>query len=213
MNTHETATTTDPSLDITNVDLSSLEVNFDNTEIAFSNKSNGKLRKQYFLFAVMNNPTLVSIGTKLVKWGFSWHLPIKGLIKHTIFEQFCGGENIDDCEKTIQQLARQNVGTILDYSVEGAENEENFDHTVEEILATIQKSATSKHIPFCVFKVTGLATVDLLTKIQSKSPLSPAEEEAFTRVKKRVDTICRCAYEKKVRIFIDAEETWIQEVI
>lgn len=206
-------TTTDASLEITNVELSTIDVNFDNTEVAFSGKSQARLRKQYLLFAVMNNPRLVRLGTALVKWGFRWHLPIKGLVKHTIFEQFCGGENIEDCEKTIQRLAQQHVGTILDYSVEGAENEENFEQTVKEILATIQKAATSQNIPFCVFKVTGLATVDLLTKIQANQPLTPTEQEAFERVKKRVDAICQLAHEKKVRIFIDAEETWIQETI
>ncbi|GAB4332467.1 MAG: proline dehydrogenase family protein [Flammeovirgaceae bacterium] len=189
------------------------EVNFDNTEIAFASKNDSQLRKQYWLFSMMNNPSLVSIGTSLVKMAFSLHLPVKTIVKHTVFEHFCGGENIADCENTIRSLSHQHVGTILDYSVEGAENDESFDHTEKEIIATIHKASHSSDIPFSVFKVTGLATVDLLAKVQEKKPLSDIEKQAFAKVRHRVDNICKTAYQKKVKILIDAEETWIQDVI
>jgi proline dehydrogenase len=188
-------------------------VSFDDTSIAFSSKSNTDLRRMFLLFAAMNNGTLVSTGTGFIKKALGFRLPVKGLIKHTIFKQFCGGETIQDCESTIQELAKFNIGTILDYSVEGEKTEAGFEATLKETLATIRKAAATDHMPFSVFKVTGIASLDLLEKVQSKAPLTTAEQEAFERVRNRVDTLCRTAHENGVSIFIDGEESWIQDPI
>jgi proline dehydrogenase len=94
-------------------------ISFENTEIAFQSKSDKDLERAYWLFRIVGSPTMVKIG----KWGtnaaLSAGLPIKGLIRKTIFRQFCGGESIETCEETIRTLSRYGVGTILDYSVEG----------------------------------------------------------------------------------------------
>jgi proline dehydrogenase len=188
-------------------------ISFEDTSIAFSPRSDKDLLKMYWLFASMNNRSLVKAGTFLINFSLKAHLPIKSLIRHTIFEHFCGGENIQDCENTIQNLGKFGIGTILDYSVEGEKTEAGFDRTMLETLATIEKAANSEHIPFTVFKVTGIASAGLLEKVQQQSTLTPAEEQAFLKVKERMQTICRKAHEKKVRIFVDGEESWIQDTI
>ncbi len=188
-------------------------LSFEDTSIAFSSQSDFKLRKTYWLFALMNKGWLVNLGTFFIKIALRLRLPIKFLIKSTIFGQFCGGESIQDSEKTIQHLHDVHVGTILDYSVEGEETEKSFDETTLEILRTIERASESDDIPFSVFKVTGVASTDLLEAIQIGDSLNKEQKADFDRVMKRVDTICQRANERNVRVFIDAEESWIQDTI
>ncbi|TLV00595.1 proline dehydrogenase family protein [Dyadobacter luticola] len=190
-----------------------IPVFFEDTSVAFASKSDAKLRKTYWLFSLMNQARVVNLGTFFIKLALKLNLPIKNLIRATIFEQFCGGETINDCDATISLLGNSGIGTILDYSVEGEDREASFDATAAEILRTIDKAASSRTIPFSVFKVTGVASADLLEKIQRKDALSAAEEEAYMRVQERVEKLCSFAHEKDVRIFVDAEESWIQGVI
>lgn len=188
-------------------------LSFEDTSIAFSSQSDFKLRKTYWLFALMNKGWLVNLGTFFIKIALRLRLPIKFLIKNTIFDQFCGGESIQDSEKTIRHLHDVHVGTILDYSVEGEETEKSFDETTLEILRTIERASESSDIPFSVFKVTGIASTELLEAVQIGDSLNKEQKAEFDRVMKRVDTLCRRAFERNVRIFIDAEESWIQDTI
>jgi proline dehydrogenase len=191
----------------------SQKVSFDDTAVAFASRSNTELQKMYWLFATMNNNFLVKTGGPLLETAFKLHLPVKFLVKPTIFQQFCGGETISECTPTINKLAESNIGTILDYSVEGEGDEKSFDHTMHEIIATIEKAAGNKAIPFSVFKVTGVIDTGLLEKVQEGKTLTAEEQNAFERGRQRVNAICGRAFEKNVRIFIDAEESWIQETI
>ncbi|MBK0401780.1 proline dehydrogenase family protein [Adhaeribacter sp. BT258] len=191
----------------------SQKVSFDDTAVAFASKSDFELQKMYWLFATMNNNFLVKTGGPILETAFKWHLPVKFLVKPTIFEHFCGGETIQECTGTINKLAESHIGTILDYSVEGEGNEKSFDHTRDEIIATVEKAAGNKAIPFSVFKITGVIDTVLLEKVQENKTLSEAEKTAYDRGRQRVDSICKRAFEKNVRIFIDAEESWIQETI
>ena len=186
---------------------------FEDTSVAFASKSDHRLRKTYWLFAMMNRAGLVKLGTFFIKLALRLHLPIKKLIHDTIFEQFCGGETIRECESTIQQLSASGIGTILDYSIEGEDEEVVFEETTAELLRTIDRAATSKDIPFTVFKVSGIAPNDLLEKVQAKGDLSPEDQKAYERVVERVERLCSQAHLRSVRIFFDAEESWIQEVI
>ncbi|NDC30720.1 MAG: proline dehydrogenase [Bacteroidetes bacterium] len=188
-------------------------IDFSNTEIAFKAKSNGDLRNSYMLFKALGYNWLVQVGPAMVNAAFAVSLPIKGIIKSTVFKQFCGGESIEDCAKTIESLNKYGIGTILDYSVEGKEAEEDFEHTTKETIETIAKAQNNPKIPFSVFKVTGLARMDLLNKVNDGKTLSSDENDEFARVKERVNRICKSAYDKNVRIFIDAEESWIQKTI
>jgi proline dehydrogenase len=186
-------------------------VSFDNTENAFKAKTNRDLNRSYWLFKLVSNPALVNMGAKTAP--IALNIGFKGLIKNTIFKQFVGGETINDCDKTIAELGKYNIGTILDYSVEGKESEADFDACLKETVETIHKAKNEKHIPFCVFKVTGLARFDLLEKVSARETLSEPEKKEYDRVKKRVHTICNEAHKAGQAIFIDAEESWIQQAI
>jgi proline dehydrogenase len=188
-------------------------ISFENTEIAFSSKSNAELNKAYWLFKLVGSPVLVKTGKTLTNISLSLHLPIKPFIKATIFKQFCGGETISECEKAISNLAKFNIGTILDYSVEGKEDERDFDSTAQEIIATIEKAKNSKHIPFSVFKVTGICRFSLLEKVNAQLELSGKEQEEFLRAKNRINLICKKGFEHNIPVLIDAEESWIQDAI
>lgn len=188
-------------------------VSLNNTEIAFSYKSDEELRKTHLIFSAINLPLLTKAGTKLVKIALKLKLPIGGILKKTIFQQFCGGESISKCEPTIKQLAYHRVRTILDYSAEGGNHEKSFEHVTRETLATIERAKGDDNLPFCVFKPSGIASTDLLEKIQAEKKLTPQEEAAFERVRQRMDTLCKAAYEADKSIFVDGEESWIQDVI
>ncbi len=186
---------------------------FDNTKIAFANKSNAELNRAYWLFKVISSNFLTRVGPPITNFFMNIGLPIKALIKPTIFDHFCGGESIQDCEKTIEQLWTGKVGSILDYSVEGEEREEVFNETSLEIIRTVRRAAGDERIPLTVFKVTGIGRFALLEKIQAKEPLSAQEQEEFDRVQSRVDAICTAAEGSNVPVMIDAEESWIQDTI
>jgi proline dehydrogenase len=189
------------------------QVRFDDTEVAFSYKSNKALRKANLIFTLVNHPFVSSIATGLARAGLAMHLPVKGLIKSTVFEHFCGGETIDQSEKTIQTLSQYHVRTILDFSAEGAKNEEGFDKTMGEILKTLDKAKGNPEIPFTVFKSTGLVNINLLAKVQNKAELSASEQEAFRHFHERVEKICARAFEYDVPVMVDAEDSWIQDPI
>ncbi|EMS35434.1 Carbapenem antibiotics biosynthesis protein carD [Mariniradius saccharolyticus AK6] len=188
-------------------------ISFENLEVAFASKSDAELKKMYLIFATINNNLAVSVGTKLANWSFALGLPIKGLMKKTMFGHFCGGENIEDCQKSVDVLAKYHIHTILDYSVEGKGDEESFDATKNEILKTIERSAGDENMPFAVFKVTGLGDFGIMTKIQAGQQLSNGEKESFEKLKARVDELCAAAHAANTKILIDAEESWFQEVI
>lgn len=189
------------------------QISFEDTAVAFSYKTNRDLKIANFIFSLVNHPWISSAATSLTKIAFNLNLPVEAVIRKTAFYHFCGGETISEAEQVISKLAQFNVGTILDYSVEGEKTEAGFEETTVQILKTLDKAHTFGHIPFSVFKVTGLASFDLLQKVNRNEPLTQEEQEAFRRVKDRVDLICRKASEYNVPVLIDAEETWIQNPI
>lgn len=189
-------------------------LSFDNTEIAFQSKSDKDLKRAYRLFMLVGKPWLVKIGNGLTLFAKRFGFLPKGLIKKTIFKQFCGGETIAECESRINELAKFQVGTILDYSVEGKTSHEDFETTCQEIIGTIKKGNENDNIPFAVFKVTGIARFGLLQKANDpNAELSATERQEFAGVHDRVDRICKHAFNAKTPVFIDAEESWIQDTI
>jgi proline dehydrogenase len=172
------------------------------------------LKKAHFIFSMVNHPWISYLATSSVKIALALRLPVEGLIKTTVFDHFCGGVSIDNCDDEITTLTQHGVGTILDYSVEGAKTEQGFDMAVEETLRTIEKAKKAPgSIPFSVFKVTGLASTELLEKVQRKDTLSSEEQAALDRVRQRIHKICKHGHASNVRVLIDAEETWIQDPI
>lgn len=188
-------------------------ISFDDTETAFISKSNADLNRAVVLFKMISYNWLVRMSPPFVNFAIWAHLPIKGLIKATIFRHFCGGESIDDCQRTIESLSKFNIGTILDYSVEGKESEADFDLGLKQTLATVQRAKGDSSIPFSVFKPSGFVRFALLEKKNAGKELTPAEQEEFERFKNRVNTICKTGFENNVPIYVDAEETWIQDAV
>ena len=189
------------------------KVSFDDTAIAFSSKSDAALYRLYLLFKMMNSNFLVKVGGNLLNTAIDLHLPVKFIIKKTVFNHFCGGETIEESERAIKELSRYNIGTILDYSVEGEGDEKSFNATRDELLRTVEKARNNKHVPFSVFKVTGLIDINLLEKVQARQELTAEERAAFERGRDRMNTICKRCFEADVPVFVDAEESWIQETI
>ena len=188
-------------------------ISFENLEVAFASKSNAELRKMYLIFATLNNNLVSSIGIKLANLAFQLHLPIKGILKQTMFGHFCGGETIAESVLACRKLANFGVHSILDLSVEGKGDEASFEATTEEIYQTLVESAKTDYMPFGVFKVTGLGDYRILEKIQANQALTPAEQEAFARLEGRVDRLCKTAHDLGLKILVDAEESWFQNVI
>ncbi len=188
-------------------------INFEDTETAFATKSNAQLRKAYYMFKMVANQSLVSLGKMATSIANTLGLPIKSLVKKTVYEQFVGGENIDECEKIIELLANYNVKSLLDYSVEGKETEQDFEHTKNRLIDTIRFGGKHEAVPFAVFKVTGLARFALLEKVSKGELLSEKETKEWLKAKGRVKEICQQAHENKLAVLIDAEESWIQQAI
>ena len=188
-------------------------LSFENTEIAFKGKSNADLNRSFWLFKLVSNNALVKIGSPITNFALKIGLPIKGIIRNTVFKHFCGGETIEGCKNSIDELASNHVGTILDYSVEGEETESVFDATCEEILKTVLRAQDDPNIPFSVFKPTGLGRFAIFEKLDSKQALTEVESQEFLRIKARIDRICKACYDTGVLLLIDAEHSWIQDSI
>lgn len=186
---------------------------FNNTELAFVSKTDWQLKKAYYLFKVVNNNTMAGVATFSANLGLKLHLPIKGIIKSTVFEHFCGGETIEECKKASDKLGKYNVGSILDYSVEGKDTEEAFDNSLSETLKTIDNAKGNPNVPYCVFKPTGMGSALLMGKVQLGEELSSAEQKSFNRLKERYDILSKAAYDNDVRLLIDAEDSWYQNTI
>ena len=193
--------------------MSDFELDLQDTATAFADKSDSELKEKYRLFKMLNSPFLNAIGTKCTTFALAIGLPVEGLIKATIFEQFCGGETIEECETAINRLGASNVGTILDYSVEGKATEEDFDHTKDEIIKTIQRAQGDPNIPFSVFKVTGIAPLGTLERMSKKKKLDAKSQAKCERIRRRVAEICEAAYYADQPLFIDAEDSWIQDAV
>lgn len=193
--------------------MTEFKLDFQDTATAFADKSNSELKEKYRLFRMLNSPLLNALGTRTAKLALSLGLPVEGLIKSTIFEQFCGGETIEECESSVEKLGDANIGTILDYSVEGKATEKDFDHTKEEIIRTIDRAKSDPRIPFTVFKVTGIAPLGTLERMSGKRRLDGKSQAKCERIHSRVNDICEYAFRKGQPVFIDAEESWIQDAI
>jgi proline dehydrogenase len=189
-------------------------LNFNDTNIAFKVKSNNDLKRAYWLFRIIGSPLIVKLGKFFMLVALKLRFPVSFIIKRTIFKQFCGGESIQECSPTIEILGKYKVGTILDYSVEGKVEEDDFDHTTKIIIQTIEKASQEKNIPFAVFKITGISKFSLLEKASIDiNKLTNDEAIELNKVKNRIDSICSAAKNKNVPVFIDAEETWVQDII
>ena len=184
---------------------------FDNTQVAFSLKSDTELERAYFLFKLIASQPLVKIGTAVTNFALKAHLPVEGLIRSTVFDHFCGGVNEVDCLKVVDNMFTKGVSSVLDYSVEGKEEEAQFDAALNMTLKTIEFAREREAIPFAVFKPTGFGRLALYEKVGEKAYLTENEQKEWNRVIERFDIACKTAFEKDVLLLIDAEESWMQD--
>ena len=188
-----------------------MEKIFNNTETAFSLKTDTELDRAYFLFKMIANEPLVRIGTAVTNFALKAHLPVEGLIRATVFDHFCGGTTEDDCLSVVDKMYTKGVSSVLDYSVEGKEEESQFDAALKMTLKTIEFAKERQAIPFAVFKPTGIGRFDLYVKVGEKKTLTDNEQIEWNKVLERFDTICKMAHDKDVALLIDAEESWMQD--
>lgn len=187
---------------------------FDNTQIAFADKTTPQLKKAYWMFKAIEQPALTHVGISILNFTVKNNFPIvTDIVKNTLFEQFCGGVTREESMKVVKQMFRHHIGSIFDYAIEGKEEEATFDHTCEEIKQNIKFAEGNPAIPFVVFKPTGFGRLDLYAEVQAGKELTSSEKEEWNRVVNRYEEVCKMAHEKNVVIMIDAEETWIQDAV
>jgi proline dehydrogenase len=191
--------------------MSSNPVTFTNTEKAFASKDDAALRKAYWLFKMVARPWLVTLGKHATTFALRIGLPIKGIIKQTIFSQFVGGETAQEADDNTDDLADYGIGTILDFSVEGQDDEESFDRGAAEILKTVEISAQTEMVPFCVFKPTGVGSITLWVKQSAGLEVEHHEKDAWQAAMARMDKIFSLAHGYGTPVLVDAEESWMQD--
>ena len=184
---------------------------FDNTEVAFAIKTDAQLEKAYWLFKMIQNESLVKLGTGVTKFALKHHFPIEGIIKTTVFDHFCGGVTESDTLDLVDKLYSKGVYSILDYSVEGAENEESFNRAFQKTMDLIDFAKDRKEMPFAVFKPTGLGRFEIYEKVTAGKQLTEEEQNEWDKVVNRYDRLAKKAYENNIPLMIDAEETWMQK--
>jgi len=188
-------------------------VSFEDTKKAFAHLSDDDLNFSITMFQMMQSPALVKVGTALSKVALAAHLPISGIVKSTVFRQFCGGVDMNESLLKVAELNKFNVGSILDYAVEGAKDEQTFDNTRDQIVSVIRKAETTDGIPVASMKMTGIARFEILEKVTSNDELDEAEKAEYKRAVDRFETICKASHDTGIPIYVDAEETWIQPAI
>ncbi len=183
---------------------------FNNTEVAFAVKSDAELEKAYWLFKMIKSEPLVKLGTGVTKFALKHHFPVEAIIKTTVFDHFCGGVTEKDTLNIVDKLYQKGVYSILDYSVEGAENDATFDATLQKNLELIAFAKDRPEIPFAVFKPTGMGRFVIYEKVTAGQALTDAEQKEWDRIKQRYDILSKAAKAADVPLMIDAEETWMQ---
>lgn len=187
---------------------------FNDTKVAFQDKTTEQLKKAKWMFKAIENPVLTKMGIELLNFTVKNNFPfVEEIVRKTLFQQFVGGETREKSMEVVNKLFKNHIGSIFDYSIEGKEDEATFDHTCEEIKQNIKFAEGNPAIPFVVFKPTGFGRLDLYAEVQAGKELTFSEKEEWARVVKRYDEVCQLAYEKNVVVMVDAEETWIQTAV
>ncbi|WP_291871115.1 proline dehydrogenase family protein [Maribacter sp.] len=188
-----------------------MEYIFENTATAFVLKTDSELERAYFLFKMIANEPLVKMGTLMTNFAIKAHLPVEGLIRATVFDHFCGGISEEDCLPVVGKLWEKSVCSVLDYSVEGKEEEATFDQALDKILKILNFVKEKDSIPFAVFKPTGFGRFAIYEKVSAKKSLTTEETQEWERIVERFDKVCKKAHDLGVSLLIDGEESWMQD--
>jgi len=188
-------------------------LSFEDSSTAFAHMSDADLRFHYWIFRLMNNAALTNAATSMAEWALAWKLPVKWAAKPTIFRVFCGGETVDESLAVVKKLGENKIGSILDYSVEGQEDEREFAKTEEQIIEIIKMAADNADIPVSCIKLTGIVQNAVLTKLTEGGELTQDERLATAQFTQRFERVCKAAFDNDVPIYVDAEESWLQGAI
>ena len=184
---------------------------FEDTKTAFALKSDSELDRAYFLFKMISVQPLVRVGTAVTRFALNANLPVEKLIRATVFDHFCGGVSVEGCSETVQKMHTKNVHSVLDFSVEGEEEESLFDAAVEKVIHVIDFAENKNSMPFSVFKPTGFGRFEIFQKVGAREKLSASEEKEWQRIRERFDRVCAKAESSGIYLLIDAEESWMQD--
>ena len=185
---------------------------FNNTQLAFADKTDSQLRKAFWMFKLIEQPMLTKIGTGILNFTVHNNFPFAGdVVKATLFEQFCGGETREESMKVVKQMFKRGAGSIFDYSIEGKEEEATFDAVCREIKDIVKFSVGNPAIPFIVFKPTAFGRIDIYEEVGKKNELTTSQKEEWQRIVTRFDEVCKLCFESNKKVMIDAEETWMQD--
>lgn len=185
---------------------------FNDTKLAFADKTDAQLKKAYWMFKAIEQPALTNIGVSLLNFTVRNNFPfVDGIVKQTLFEQFCGGETREESMKVVKQMFKRGVGSIFDYSIEGKEEEEVFDAVCKEIKDIVRFSVGNPAIPFIVFKPTAFGRIDIYEEVGKGNELTTSQKEEWNRVVQRFDEVCQLCFESDKKVMVDAEETWMQD--
>ncbi|SFI71387.1 L-proline dehydrogenase [Kaistella treverensis] len=185
---------------------------FDNTQIAFADRTDAQLKKAYWMFKAIEQPAVTNMGISVLNFTVKNNVPfVNTIVRNTLFEQFCGGETREESMKVVKQMFKHHVGSIFDYAIEGKAEEAVFDHTCEEIKENIKFAEGNPAIPFVVFKPTGFGRIEIYEEVGKNVELTTSQKEEWARVVRRYTEVCQMAYDRNVVLMIDAEETWMQD--
>jgi len=189
-------------------------LNFNNTAVAFAYKTDEELKHSSFLFKMMNKAWFVRLGSAVGLKALQLNLPfVESTVESTLYNQFCSGTTLLNSQDAIDKLYEYKVHSVLDYGAEAKSKEKDFNYSMNEAIRAIEFAAETPSISTICIKLSSLASNNLLEKIQSVDPLDTEETKNYKNVLKRIDSICHAAHLKDVRVFIDAEESWIQDTI
>lgn len=191
-----------------------MNLDFKNTEIAFSSKSEGELKNAFLLFNTLKHNALV----KMAKWGttvaLKLHFPLAWAVKPTLYKQFVGGETLQDCLKVIDHLKKYHVKATFDYSAEGKQTIESIEATFDETIRSIDFAKGKSDVAYAVFKPSTIAMDELLAKAsEQKEKLTMDEVVEVRQFKERFMALCQRAYDNDVRIIVDAEDYCFQRLL
>jgi len=188
-------------------------LSFDDTKVAYAAKTNLQLRKAHYLFFIVKNTLVTKVISNSLNLAIKLRLPVKYFLRKTVFEHFCGGESIKESTSTVTKLWKYNIRSVLDYSVEGKKSEIAFNKTLDETLKTIINATGNSSIAFCVFKPTGIGSAEIMEKVQLGHKLNNTEFIELEKIKARYHKLAKAAYENRVKLLIDAEDSWYQETV
>ncbi len=190
-----------------------MNIDFENTEIAFSIKSDRDLRRAYFLFKLISYPTLVKIGNPVIRFCSTLGIPIGWIVKPTAFKHFVGGATLEECQPAVDKLKTANVYSILDYSVEGREDDASIRAALEETLRAVRHAGNNPDIPFAVFKPTAFGNSKAMEVLSGESVPDKKTKEEGEKFKARIEKLCQTAFDSDIPIMVDAEDTYYQNFI